>query len=77
MFNLQLCVTLLLRNYIVSLKSDGNEDNSNHENVRSGIPNNGTIGDNIDDVAPWPNLQQPNLPCGIETHLHRPSPSGK
>ena len=48
-------MTLLLRNYIVRLKSDGHEDTGNVEQMRSRIGNNGTNVDNVDEVAPWLN----------------------
>ena len=77
LFHLQLCVTLLLRNYIVRLKSDGQEYTGNAENVRSGIVNSGTNVDHVDDVAPWLNTHRSNLPSGIDLNIHRPAPSGK
>ena len=70
-------MTLLLRNYIVRLKSDGHEDTGNVEQMRSRIGNNGTNVDNVDEVAPWLNPTRSNLPTGININIHSPNPSGK
>ena len=69
-------MTLLLRNYIVRLKSDGHEDTGNVENMRSGIVNSSTNVDHVDDVAPWLNSHRSNIPSGIDANIHRPPPSG-
>ena len=71
-------MTLLLRNYIFSLKSEGHEAKGHVESVRSGIVKNGNITDHEDDIAPWPSLQRPNFPSGIKLdETAKLTPSGK
>ena len=70
-------MALLLRNYICSLKSERQDANSHLESVGYGLLKNKDINEQMDDIAPWPSLQRPNLPRTIEFDDTKCTPSGK
>ena len=54
----QLCVTILLRNYIIDLKSEPQTDTKPFEFFRPGNTRTCIFSDNVDEVAPWQNMSK-------------------
>ena len=54
----QLCVTILLRNYIIDLKSEPQNDAKPFEFFRPANTRTCIFGDNVDEVAPWQNMSK-------------------
>ena len=53
---LKLCVTILLRNYIIDVKSETQSDAKPFEVLQSRHSKPDTFGDHVDEIAPWPNV---------------------
>ena len=54
----QLCVTILLRNYIIDIKSEPQSDTKPFEFFRPGNTRTCIFSDNVDEVAPWQNISK-------------------
>lgn len=74
---MQLCVTILLRNYIIDLKSEPQNDTKPFEAFQCGNSKTGIFRDHVDEVAPWHNFtRQPPLKSENNENVHNHS-SGK
>ena len=70
-------MTILLRNYIIDLKSEPQNDTKPFEAFQCGNPKTGIFRDHVDEVAPWHNFtRQPPLKSENNENVHNHS-SGK
>ena len=67
----QLCVTILLRNYIIDLKSEPQNDAKPFEFFRPANTRTCIFGDNVDEVAPWQNMSK-SVPLKNEIEENSP-----